>query len=627
MHRQAIGTTAFGGIVAATVLFVFISFNALALDPPHDDSNGYGCDTCHDAYSSNPKLMPSGDVPGPTIDDTIFNVRCWSCHNPIGDAPASSYKTHSSLQADDSYGEWTVGCWVCHSVHSQLQQGQDIDPADSEILGKLIRTTVDLGNITYADATPPKSGRKSVIFKRKTGPESFADGDAQYNGVCEVCHTETTHFRNDGTGIDQLHSNVGGAAGANCTAVCHPHDNGFIHGGGNTACETCHNSGSHTTHLSATNAIGPNVSCNSCHDVTNMPYFKSGPDGNGDGNIDLTETTVCDTCHSPDGSFDGVDGAAYGARTNWTNGVYTGNVLTAGKEKWCVSCHDLGTSEINGRQAPDVAGDNINYGYYVSGHGRVGAAQECSACHGLGMDHNFDGQQTYAGDLDNYKQGYRLSDVGGMDPLDIPLAKGNFGDYRPDAYKLCYSCHDEETLMSDTKSHGCYNDPGNPFKNAPAITTQFRNMHKEGHDTGDNDMPANFHADHLIDVGNTGIIWYSDGPGTLSGRSATTCPTCHNPHGDKKSDGSATLAMTAGAYEITHGSDATGDYGEVTSNAYDTSGDPQQRCVVTCHGLAAIRLLNGITIQPYQTALRFPTITAATRDRLIQVLPTKQISG
>ena len=64
---------------------------------------------------------------------------------------------------------------------------------------------------------------------------------------------------------------------------------------------------SHPAHLTA--AYGPllGTSCDTCHDTGNLPYFKSGIDGNGDSNIDLAETDVCDGCHSSDGIYNGVD--------------------------------------------------------------------------------------------------------------------------------------------------------------------------------------------------------------------------------------------------------------------------------------------------------------------------------
>ena len=48
--------------------------------------------------------------------------------------------------------------------------------------------------------------------------------------------------------------------------------------------------------------------------MTNYPYFKSGADGDGNSMIDLSETDVCDTCHSPSGSYDGVNDVDLGAK-------------------------------------------------------------------------------------------------------------------------------------------------------------------------------------------------------------------------------------------------------------------------------------------------------------------------
>ncbi len=662
----------FVGIVsipATIILICLFATLAIADGYPHFFQNNIECDSCHYVYGTEPQLLPPWTHRDPVDDDTQFNSLCWSCHNGLD---AVRVMTHSSSQADDDYGSWTVECIVCHEPHFHEQAqtytsagylyedastgvtlttiirsgagwtpdafaGLVVFPDTSQPMvsymitsntsdtitvhipmdlgivgvgdtfaissGKLVKSSIDIAEIT--DPLNPKSGIMTVKLFNRTGPNSFADGDATYDGICEICHTETIHFKNDGLGSDQLHSNVGGGIeGTNCTKICHQHYNGFIHGGNNSSnCAACHNTGSHVTHVPNQSLIGPAVFCDSCHDVNNMPYFKSGTDNiTIDGNIDLAETDVCDSCHSKSGAFDGLDDADIGARYgsggvvgyNWDNGVYTGAALKAGYEQWCVTCHDLGTSIVKGRQAPDVAGDNTNYGYYVSGHGRAGATEECGACHGLDMNHNFDGQKTYYGEgtgdvftqdpLRSYKLGFRLKDVGGMDPLQIPKLDSV---YSADAFKLCYSCHDEETLISDTKSHGCYGNTSNPYKNAAAITTQFRNMHKEGHDTGDNDLPANFHADHLIDANGFGSNWYSNGPGTFTGKSRTSCTTCHNPHGDKRSDNSATIAMTIGAFEMVRGSDAFGQYGEVTSLApydQDPSNDPNRRCANTCHG-------------------------------------------
>jgi hypothetical protein len=193
---------------------------------------------------------------------------------------------------------------------------------------------------------------KQVKFFDQTGTDSYADGDITYNGVCEICHTQTDHFRNNGGAPDQNHANVCEATGTNCI-TCHKHRNGLGHGGGGseTNCVDCHghddgwNGGtyygttfSHSTHTEndSDDLKGPNITCDTCHDTNIFPCFKSGTDVNGDGRYDLSETDVCDNCHSPGGAFDGVQMA----KDSWHEGVYASPTLRAGKEKWCATCHD-----------------------------------------------------------------------------------------------------------------------------------------------------------------------------------------------------------------------------------------------------------------------------------------------
>jgi hypothetical protein len=208
------------------------------------------------------------------------------------------------------------------------------------IYGQYIKDVIDVGGTS-----------KQVKFLDRKGANSYADGDTTYNGVCEVCHIQTMYHKNDGTGNYHYPA-------ARCY-VCHAHINGFsyAHGEPGKDCEDCHghddgwNGGSyygttqsHSTHTEndSDDLKGPNIACGDCHDPNNFPYFKSGTDGNADGKIDLSETDVCNNCHSPGGSFNGVStaGQSIGAKDNWSNGVYTGNALVSGKEKWCAGCHD-----------------------------------------------------------------------------------------------------------------------------------------------------------------------------------------------------------------------------------------------------------------------------------------------
>jgi len=113
----------------------------------------------------------------------LQNMMCLDCHN-IG--------THELLN-----------CLTCHDAHNYGNR-----------LG--IKTAVKT----------PNSGIKSVVFSNTTGKNSFADGDTVYNGICEVCHTKTTYYRNNG-GLLTNHTSTGiNYSGKNCL-TCHTHVGGF----------------------------------------------------------------------------------------------------------------------------------------------------------------------------------------------------------------------------------------------------------------------------------------------------------------------------------------------------------------------------------------------------------------
>jgi hypothetical protein len=482
--------------------------------------------------------------------------------------PTAPYvRTHSSLQIDNSYGDWTIECRVCHDPHTQRQvrvygeesyvyegvvssittttlsesganwaedeykglvvipnverikYGYKITGNSNNILtvegpidltevsagdtfaivyGKLIKSTIELEEITGLT----KTGNRAVRFFRTTGTNSFADGDATYDGVCEVCHTETTHFRNDGTGSNQLHTNVGTVAGTKCTN-CHSHINGFAHAarGGGATCEDCHghdpgyggNQGgagtyiSHSTHTEtdSDDRKGPNMICADCHDTSNFPYFR-------DGATTLAETTVCDECHSPGGVFDGVNDPYIGAKANWREGVYDGNTLKSGKEKWCAGCHDDEPSVIKGVAAPNVMGDNATYGYYISGHKIF-----CSRCHDYTLPH-IDGEpRTYSSSSGNYQAGYRLKyGLAKSDPSGSPVT-------------FCFDCHDSTALLGSQ--------------------TNFRdtNTGMNGHALHRAIPPIGYGAGIKYRFG---PCWDSDWNG-IPDTDYIYCQACHNVHG------------------------------------------------------------------------------------------------
>jgi len=370
------------------------------------------------------------------------------------------------------------------------------------IYGQLVKSSIDTDGDGAAETL--------VRFFNNSGANSFADDTiAPHDGICQVCHTQTDHFRADGTVNMNPGVNMDHAAGSNC-ADCHTHKSGFSLNGG-SSCASCHPDwGAHPTHTEA--AYGPQLACYVCHDTANYPLLADGQD--------LANTTVCDTCHSAGGSYNGVDssGDSIGARDNWVAGIYDGGMdIQAGKERWCVGCHDDVPSVIQGVSAPNVAGDNVDYGYYQTGHGKHGneLAIGCLACHDASMIHTDGEARTYTAAADNYQTGYRLKNINGQAPLDIPRPQSTSADQ----FRLCLSCHDSD-----------------PFLNMSSTSTNFRKDVNDDCVTPPSANLINKHWFHLDSAGSFNNAWDSDWDGTI-GDSYPSCPTCHNVHGSQTKAG------------------------------------------------------------------------------------------
>lgn len=353
--------------------------------------------------------------------------------------------------------------------------------------------------------------------------EPYTDVDS--NGKCDP-GTKYHNYAGDTT----THSD-----GNDCT-VCHPH---FLDDITNYFEPRFVGNQSHYTHF--TDPKGPMLGTEACFTACHLSssnYKKFKKDGK-----TLTYTNTCDDCHSPDGAFPGalkLNDPVIGAKANWQNGIYEPKVspepwpskLREGKENWCATCHDDVPAVIDDVYAPNVMGDNVYYGYNKTGHGIKGEPPiTCSGplpfgCHATlskfcSINKNracindtdcttgetctyaphIDGDaRTYEAPLKNYRSGYRLAEN-----MSIPRK----GDYGPNAYKLCFSCHIYTVVFG------------------PA--TNFRD---------ENPSPEkNLHEIHLDDRYRDTICWDSDWDGRCSSTnpecadSAMSCTACHNVHG------------------------------------------------------------------------------------------------
>ena len=156
-------------------------FLASPLAPLQLVSNKVECSSCHTVHYA---ATNDGNLLKAPNNDNL----CANCH---------TYGNHHGMT-----------CSSCHQTHN---------PDKTNIF--LVKDSI----------LTPNSGLKPVVLATRTGLNSFADGNANYNGVCEVCHTSTLYHRNNSSG-DHTHN-----PGANCID-CHEHKNAFSAG----SCTTCH---------------------------------------------------------------------------------------------------------------------------------------------------------------------------------------------------------------------------------------------------------------------------------------------------------------------------------------------------------------------------------------------------
>jgi len=322
-----------------------------------------------------------------------------------------------------------------------------------------------------------------------------------------------------------------------------------------TECTSCHGQppdgsgppntpGAHETHHFATK--GPGLDdCFVCHAPledgkhnNGLPSFASGTDGNGNGNIDLGEADVCASCHSPGGPYDGVTEAV----ANWSSGTSLS----------CEGCHDSGTSVIGGVQAPATGGDNLDYGFFMNGHGRAGIDAHCVDCHDPTGEHIDGLARTFSFDSGHYgpsvsgvayAAGYRLSFVGADVPLMIPASYSitfgyDAGLMRSTAFRRCFACHSPDQVLDDTPGNGISSNFKASLPNPPR---NYSYAWGAGAD-------VNEHVAHILNY--VGPFADSDwdvstnGSGGSDGRDTlTTCTSCHNVHGAMGVHGSSNAAM------------------------------------------------------------------------------------
>jgi len=458
-------------------------------DYPRTDNDFALCFTCHDKYKL---LGDSSGIDGFFMDPLQTNFWKEDC-SLDGCKPKNQHLIHlrgrgPSGNNKDWDSDWDgtadspQSCPACHNVHGSPT------PAMTRH-GELVSSpgTADkapMFNFYYISEDGKIDQEITKVTESFGGKTQFyggGPGTVGKNNVCNMCHNGLVTYRRP-----PVPSPV-------------------------AECKDCHDKSSHSTHIEA-DSKGPNIDCGCCHanvDPHEQALLFA------DGQATLAETQVCNTCHSPNGTYDGISDPTIGAKSNWIDGVYQDNILKPDKEKWCATCHDEepanSKADGSGVNAPAVIGNEsfVNpYGYYKTGHGKDNNVR-CIDCHDAAMIHIDHEHRTYKASSGNYQEGYRLKMVNDQAPITIRNHPPKISDPTKSwtDFVLCFSCHDKYEILGHSEGEGAWHQ-GPPFKTKFA---SYRNQHQW----------------HLaLDVRN-----YCDSDFDGAGDAAATCTTCHNVHG------------------------------------------------------------------------------------------------
>jgi len=452
---------------------------AIALDPPHDQGNNIQCFSCHAMHKTTGGMFGTAIVPRGTDQEAL----CRSCHNPTG--PASTMTSFSNHIVNG--GAKTVDCGSCHDVHRRR------DSTD-------LRTDITAQNLSLIRHNPRKytsTASSTMVFHARPDHFAFeANPQGAYNAVCQTCHTQTAHHRNDG--FDVAHN-----AGADCV-TCHPHEDGFKPSGG---CTQCHNTArgarrpivrefSYTSHHAASAVT--DADCTVCHETTK---HKQGAIRlfNVDDPTNATEITVisgnpntvdteaaqlegfCLVCHDSDAA-DGANPFSDDVappvvdNTDWDNSSHAGETMSCygngstfgchasghGSEKVtllapheteatapayaqeeqdvCLRCHNgTGTTHDIEQEVAKGTGHDPAFagGVHVTGETPDGSRDhvECTDCHNPHQANTTD-----TTDLPGVMRG-----VSGLDGSGNALATAT------KEYQVCYKCHSDSNDVNTNR--------------------------------------------------------------------------------------------------------------------------------------------------------------------------------
>ncbi|NOX85824.1 MAG: hypothetical protein GXO86_07665 [Chlorobi bacterium] len=496
------------------------------------------CSTCHNPHVStySPFLRTSNNQDAMCKDcHSVRNVGTYQDDpnnkgsHPVGKTyPTTDSRFYAAPQNPDIIligGQ--VECSSCHGIHYTTSGGANGGTGD----GYLLRTTNDnnlcttchtytghqgasckqchqthnpnLTNIymTKDEVQTTNSGLKPVLFITETGPNSFADGDNTYDGICEVCHTTTKYHRNNSSGNHVHNLNI------NCVA-CHSHADEFVAQGGCISCHSYNQDNLDGVPVGGRRAIVAEFPASNAH-------------AHYGGNLDNSD---CVVCHSMSGHKNGyvklID-------------PDDGSILTFLKpdslhtdpdvSNFCMGCHDADGAQFltnpfdpfgNGNTPPDVATRFLGTLQWNEWYGDVCFGNE-GTMRGVNSHHDIsDADQAFSGAklecLNCHGSHTSSASTPLIDPFNATTVWSGTGN------GFCLSCHNGGTGPDN---------PGFPA-NVKGPTIALRGLESCNYTS------TPWYVDYTWTNAAHGVDTKRDWPGYSGAPDyEVLCNDCHDPHG------------------------------------------------------------------------------------------------
>ncbi len=404
--------------------------------------SGESCITCHsEVQGSRPAVITAEGLGSHHLADPVLTDQdCLTCHEMTAhkqgnvrlwldpNMPTEVIELAASPLIDPSESLKLVPfCTSCHTNGNSIHAvGSSWQPACGTCHDLHNPGNTNLRYITNQVFNQTLQQNKTVVFSARVGLGSFSDGAGANDGICQVCHTSTTHHLHDGNGTAHNES-------TDCTQ-CHAHNAGFLPVD-EASCIVCHSSpqglrppvvnadGSGGHHLGGGALLDSD--CAQCHDTAQhqggavrLWDDPTNPTSSFAVNGDPVQLeSFCSNCHSgADHPIMHATGAAW--------------------EPTCTECHDLHDPANNNlslvsanvlnqtlsQSMPVVFSAESGLGSFSDG---VGANDGiCQVCHTTTAYHRYDGSGTSHNDAANCTACHEHS-----------------GGFIPSGQTSCVGCH------------------------------------------------------------------------------------------------------------------------------------------------------------------------------------------